>query len=341
MSFLQGHLEKKSTASTFSAFWQKSIQSKRCVVFLALLSVLLIGIADYLTGIEISIAIFYLLPVSFAAWFAGRNEGVLVAVVATIVSFASDGLLGGRRYSNLAIPYWNLTMRGGVSVIVVLLLSRLKVAVLHEQETSRIKSDMLSLVTRLNLTLTSNLDLHDVGKSFLEAILLFFPGCVTNIRLLNRETGNLDPFAAGNLDEGEWKREASNLAASPEFIQMKTPKIVRNVQNETNWNTEFCRRNGLVSYLGFPLNAMSESLGFISLYTKHDHVFTDEEITFFMTLASQAAIALQNARLFEEVRSGHRQLRELSRRLLDIQETERREIARELHDEIGQLLTGL
>ena len=341
MSVLQGHLEKVPTALTFTAFCQQSLQSKRFVVFLAFLSVLLIGIADYLTGTEINIAIFYLLPVSFAAWFGGRSEGVLVSVLATTVSFASDGILGERRYSNLAIPYWNLTMRGGVSVIVVLLLSRLKVALLHEKETSQIKTDMLSLVTHLNLTLTSNLDLHDVGKSFLEAIELFFPGCVTNIRLLNQETGNLDPFVADNLDEREWKSEASHLAASPEFIQMKTPKIVRNVQNESSWNIEFCRKNNLVSYLGFPLNARSESLGFISLYTKREHAFTNEEITFFMTLASQAAIALQNARLFEEVRTGHRQLRELSRRLLDIQETERREIARELHDEIGQLLTGL
>ncbi|HKP53941.1 MAG TPA: PAS domain-containing protein [Chloroflexia bacterium] len=43
----------------------------------------------------------------------------------------------------------------------------------------------------------------------------------------------------------------------------------------------------------------------------------------------------------EELHTTNRRLRELSARLLEIQEEERRTVARELHDEIGQYLTGL
>lgn len=42
-----------------------------------------------------------------------------------------------------------------------------------------------------------------------------------------------------------------------------------------------------------------------------------------------------------EVHAGHHQLRALSQRLLEAQEAERRALAAEMHDEIGQLLTGL
>jgi signal transduction histidine kinase len=50
------------------------------------------------------------------------------------------------------------------------------------------------------------------------------------------------------------------------------------------------------------------------------------------------ALVIENARLYDHTME---QLRTLSHRLLEIQETERRYIARELHDEVGQALTAL
>lgn len=47
------------------------------------------------------------------------------------------------------------------------------------------------------------------------------------------------------------------------------------------------------------------------------------------------------AKLFDQVNEGRQRLQALSRSLLQAQETERRELARDLHDEIGQALTAL
>lgn len=58
-------------------------------------------------------------------------------------------------------------------------------------------------------------------------------------------------------------------------------------------------------------------------------------------LADEGATALEKARLYEQVRSSRERLQALSNRLVEVQEAERRHVARELHDEIGQSLTGL
>jgi PAS domain S-box-containing protein len=57
--------------------------------------------------------------------------------------------------------------------------------------------------------------------------------------------------------------------------------------------------------------------------------------------ANQTAIAIENAQLLEQVCAGRERLQALSRRLVELQETSRRELARELHDRVGQSLTGL
>jgi signal transduction histidine kinase len=58
-------------------------------------------------------------------------------------------------------------------------------------------------------------------------------------------------------------------------------------------------------------------------------------------LAAQSGLAIANARLFRSVNTQREQLRALNARLVEAQEAERRQVARELHDQIGQVLTAV
>ncbi len=95
------------------------------------------------------------------------------------------------------------------------------------------------------------------------------------------------------------------------------------------------------SYLGVPLVSHGETQGVLDLFGSAEHTFRSEQVTFMTIVGQQAGVAIQNARLFQEVVASRERLQFLSRRLVEVQEAERRTIARELHDEVGQILTGL
>lgn len=95
------------------------------------------------------------------------------------------------------------------------------------------------------------------------------------------------------------------------------------------------------SHLCIPLLAQDEVQGVLNLFSRAPLVFSVKQIAFFKTLGQQIGVAVQNARLFEEVRRGHERLRQLAQRVVSVQEDERRRVSRELHDEAGQALTVL
>ncbi len=94
-------------------------------------------------------------------------------------------------------------------------------------------------------------------------------------------------------------------------------------------------------WLGIPLESMGKVLGIVVIAHATPHTFTRNQIQLAEAVVKQAVVALQNAWLFEQVRSGRERLQQLSRHLVEIQENERKYIARELHDETSQSLTSL
>ena len=92
--------------------------------------------------------------------------------------------------------------------------------------------------------------------------------------------------------------------------------------------------------MGVPLLVEGKQIGVLSVAATRTP-FTKEDQRFLSVVADRVATAIERARLVETVGESHRRLAALSQRLVEVQETERREIARELHDEVGQLLTAL
>lgn len=102
---------------------------------------LLIGVAlfDYWSGREISLALFYLLPIGLFAWAVNNRAGIIAAIVCAVIT-AIINILTGVSYSNNLIHIWNGLIRLGLFISPVLLLKVL------EQEQKQSRTDYLTEV---------------------------------------------------------------------------------------------------------------------------------------------------------------------------------------------------
>ncbi len=95
------------------------------------------------------------------------------------------------------------------------------------------------------------------------------------------------------------------------------------------------------SWLVVPIIASEKVIGWVELGSVEAKGFNQGDARWAEALVVQAAVALQNAWLFEQVRSSSERLQSLAHKLVKVQENERTHIARELHDDAGQVLSSL
>jgi len=176
-------------------------------------------------------------------------------------------------------------------------------AQLHEEIQLNLKR--IRALHEIDTAISSTLDIRTVLNVLLEKIELFLRiAAASTVRLLNRETGDLESLACRGFDEQEWRSQARAVLGgrAQRVVETKAPVVSANIHtDERTYDMEIFRKRGLISYLGVPLIAHDKVLGVLSIYSRQEHEFSKEEIDFLNTLAGQAAIAIHNAQLYEEV----------------------------------------
>ncbi len=96
---------------------------------------------------------------------------------------------------------------------------------------------------------------------------------------------------------------------------------------------------GHLAYL--PLKFGSRLIGQLALLTSDGQGFSGDRAILLTSYANLAAVAIQNTWLLDQVKSGNERLHALSHRLMEVQETEKLNLSRELHDESGQVISAM
>jgi signal transduction histidine kinase len=152
----------------------------------------------------------------------------------------------------------------------------------------------------------------------------------------SREGDELRPPAAYGLpyeaianQVNRWERDAK--AQAQHAVMIKTIDDPPQNSADQTYN----------AYAAFPLVFSGSAIGTLKMLSRKRDFFSEEKQILIQSYSNLAAVAIQNAWLFEEVRMTNRQLHALSQRLMKAQEDERLHLSRELHDESGQLLAAL
>jgi len=91
--------------------------------------------------------------------------------------------------------------------------------------------------------------------------------------------------------------------ASPWWNPAADPRL-------TPAHREAYRRGGCRAFLGVPLKLGAEVLGVLSIRTRRERGFSSEDLQLVTAFAAQAAVALENSRLYQETQRAYEELSE-------------------------------
>ena len=126
------------------------------VLALCGLLILGIGLIDYVTDMEASVTVIYLLPIVLGTWALSRRTGLLLAVASVLIWLVVEHIQAVP-YSNLLIQFWNALTLLIFFVMVVLLLSLLSRS--YEGLEEKIKERTAELLSEIAVRNKSEADL--------------------------------------------------------------------------------------------------------------------------------------------------------------------------------------
>ena len=130
-------------------------------------------------------------------------------------------------------------------------------------------------------------------------------------------------------------------------VTLKKALYSKNIFKDLRCTWDECKEAGLKSFAALPLFSGEDVIGVIGLAKFEEHDF-EKDSAFLETISATVSIGLANALLHTETKNAEEkistqadEITSLYKKTIETQETERRHIALELHDHLGQNITGI
>jgi two-component system, NtrC family, sensor histidine kinase KinB len=170
----------------------------------------------------------------------------------------------------------------------------------------------LELLLEVSRLLSSKLDLPELLQSVLILAAKVVDAETASLLLLDAKTNELYFDVALGLGENANKvrlKLGQGIAGS--VAQTRAPAIINDAAADPRWSKSMDDASGFKtrSILAVPLHIKGQLIGVVEAINKKEGGFTDDDLRTFESFASQAAVAIDNARLFSSLKEERFKLR--------------------------------
>lgn len=162
----------------------------------------------------------------------------------------------------------------------------------------------LQTLSLISSTIVSSKFLDDILSQIVKLTADMFGSKICSIMLLDEKKGELVIKATQSLSEKYKNKPPVKVGSSISGLAVKErkPIFVLDVKKDPRYMfPNIAEEEGLCSMLAVPMIVKDKIIGVLNVYTNDEHEFTEEEINVLQTIANQAALLIENARLFEEL----------------------------------------
>lgn len=203
------------------------------------------------------------------------------------------------------------------------------------------KSRQLMILMETSALITSTLETTEVTRRAIASALRLLQAEAGSLLLIDRHDRELffEAVVGGSENEIRRFRLPYGKGIAGWVAKHGVPQLVGDVRLDPRWCSDVDATSGFVTreIASVPVKFKEHTIGVLEAINRNGGSFSPEDLDILQTLANQVAVALENARLFEENSRQYEQLLAAERR----HEEEKEKLLKDLHDGIGGLTTNI